>query len=227
VKQTLTILAISLSNFAFSQSDKAIYTSVSSLGAGIGYQQQFHGKFSYDVNINYVNLQPSMLVNFLAKVSQHRITARVNSLHGEASIKWHPWGSEYYGEYERNKFFVRAAISYKNSADYNVYSDFQLKRPNRKFDGTDTAIGRINIDLRTNKIQPYLGVGFQALRGDSRFILNIETGLYYQGKPDYTINEKGPRSYNVQNSTRAKKYLNSAVIYPQLKIAFGYRIPYL
>ena len=227
MKLLFTVLAITFTNFCLAQGNTAVYTSVSTLGAGIGYEKQFHGKFSYDININYVNLQPSMLVNFLAKVTQHRITARVNSLHGEASFKWYPSGAAYYGEFERNKFFVRAAISYKNNADYTVYSDFQLKRENKKFDPSDSAKGRINMDITTMKIQPYLGIGFQTFRGDSKFILNIETGLYYQGKPTYIIKETGPRSYNLQNSARVKKYMNSAIVYPQLKIAFGYRIPYL
>lgn len=227
MKLLFTVLAITFTNFCLGQGNTAVYTSVSTLGAGIGYEKQFHGKFSYDININYINLQPSMLVNFLAKATQHRITASVNSIHGEASIKWYPLGSAYYGEFDRNKFFIRAAISYKNNANYLVYSDYQLKRVDKKFEPNDTTIGRINIDLTTTKIQPYLGLGFQTLRGDSRFILNIETGLFYQGEPDFKIVESGIRKYKIENSERAKKYIKSAIVYPQLKIAFGYRIPYL
>lgn len=225
MKRLLTIIAITLSKFVYSQSDKAIYTSVSTLGAGIGYQQQFHGKFSFDVNINYINLQPSILVNFLARATQHRITAQVNSIHGEASIKWHPWGSAYFGEFERNKFYIRAAISYKNNSKYKVYSDYQLKRPDKKFNPIDSTIGGINIDLTTNKIQPYLGLGFQTLKADSKFLLNIETGLFYHGVPAFKIVETGVKKYQIENSQRAKKFINSAVVYPQLKVAFGYRIP--
>jgi hypothetical protein len=225
MKTTLTLLTCLLINIAFSQSNKAIYTSLSTVGLGIGYQQQFHGKLGFDVNVNYLNLSPSISTGFLANDRNHRITAILNSLQAEASLKWYPFGSAYYGEYERNKFFVRAGISYKNNSTLRVYSDYQLKELGNRFIPSDTTNGRIDIQFTTKNIQPYLGIGFQALRYESNFILNIEAGLFYHDKPDFAIKETGSKIYKIETSSRAKRYISYVVVYPQIKISFGYKIP--
>ena len=227
MKYFLSLLPFLILNFAFSQSNKAVYTSISTVGLGIGYQQQFHGKLGFDVNINYINLRPSVSVGFLANERNHRLTAVLNSIQGEASLKWYPFGSEYYGEYNRNKFFVRAGISYTNNSTLRVYSDYQLKEMGNRFIPSDTTNGRIDIQFTTKNIQPYLGFGFQALPYESNFILNIEAGMFYLDKPEFTIKETGSKIYKIENSTRAKRYISYVVVYPQIKIAFGYKIPYL
>ena len=225
MKTTLTLLTSLLINFALAQSNKAVYTSLSTVGLGIGYQQQFHGKLGFDVNINYINLRPSLTTGLLANDRYHRITALFNSIQGEASLKWYPFGSAYYGEYERNKFFVRAGISYKNNSTLRVYSDYQLKELGNRIIPGDTTNGRIDIQFSTKNFQPYLGLGFQALRYESNFMLNIEAGLFYHDKPEFTIKETGYRIYKIENSNRAKRYISYIIVYPQIKFTFGYKIP--
>lgn len=223
----LTILTTLFINFASSQSNKAVYTSLSTVGLGLGYQNQFHSKLGYDVNINYINLRPSVCVGFLANDRYHRITANLKSFQGEATLKWYPFGNDYYGQFDRNKFFIRAGISFKNNSSFRVYSDYQLKRLGTIFLPNDTTNGRIDIQFKTINIQPYLGLGFQALNNESNFILNFEAGLFYHHKPEYTMTETGSRIYKIENSARAKKYISYLVVYPQIKIAFGYKLPYL
>lgn len=227
MKYTLALLVCLTFNVAFSQSNKAVYGSISTVGAGIGYQHQFHGKFSFDANANYLNLRPSLLIGFLTQYTHHRITAHVKMFHGEASIKWHPFGSEYYDEYERNKFFIRAGIAFKDNSKYRVFSDYQLKTGTKKFAPIDSTIGRFDIMLNTKKIQPYLGLGFQALRYESNFIFNLEAGFFYHDQPDFTITETGAKNYyNLKQSQRANNLIRSVIVYPQIKISFGYKIPY-
>ena len=225
MKTTLTLLTCFLINIAFSQSNKAVYTSLSTVGLGIGYQQQFHGKIGFDVNVNYINWRPSVLVGFLTNQTEHLLSAQLNSLQGEANLKWYPFGSEYYGEYERNKFFIRAGISYKQNANLNFGSDYQVKESSILFDPDNTRKGSIDIQLKTKNIQPYLGLGFQALRYESNFILNIEAGLFYHDKPVFTIANSGSKIFNISNSIRVKRYISYVVVYPQIKLAFGYKIP--
>jgi hypothetical protein len=227
MKKSLTLLTCLLINFAFAQSNKAVYTSLSTVGLGIGYQQQFHGKIGFDVNVNYINWRPSILVGFLTNQTEHLLSTQLNSLQGEANLKWYPFGSEYYGDYERNKFFIRAGISYKQNATLHFASDYQVKKTEIFFDPENPRKGRIDIQLKTKNIQPYLGLGFQALRYESNFILNIEAGLFYHGKPEPNIDESGSKIYNIKNSSRAKRYISNVVVYPQIKISFGYYIPYL
>jgi hypothetical protein len=226
MKITLTLLTCLTLNLAYAQSNKAVYGSISTVGAGIGYQHQFHGKFSFDLNVNYLNLQPSVFIRFLSKQTQHRVTARVNTFQGEASIRWHPFGSEYYGEYEYNKFYIKAGLSYKNNPNYLIYSDYQLKRDDKKFIPIDSTLSRFDIDLKTNNIQPYLGFGFQVLPYGSNFILNLEAGLFYHGTPNTTIKDSGKKQIKLERSATAKRYISYAIVYPQIKLSFGYNIPY-
>jgi hypothetical protein len=224
---TLTLLTILFINIAFSQSNKAVYTSLSTIGVGIGYQQQFHGKLGFDVNVNYINWKPSTLVGFLTNQTEHLVSVQLNSVQGEATLKYYPFGSAYYGEYERNKFFIRVGISYKQNEEFNIISDYQLKKTSSIYDPNNLRKGKINVQLKTKKIQPYLGIGFQALRYESKFILNVEAGLFYHGKPESNFTETGSRIYKIEKSTRAKRYISYVIVYPQIKIAFGYKIPYL
>jgi hypothetical protein len=225
MKTALTLLTCFLINIAFSQSNKAVYTSLSTVGLGIGYQQQFHGKIGFDVNVNYINWRPSSKVEFLTNETEHLVSAQLNSFQGEANLKWYPFGSDYYGEYERNKFFIRAGISYKQNANLNFGSEYQVKEKSSFFDPADPRKGRIDIQLKTKNIQPYLGLGFQALRYESNFILNIEAGLFYHDKPVHNFDESGSKIYNIKNSSRANRYISYVIVYPQIKFAFGYKIP--
>ena len=79
------------------------------------------------------------------------------------------------------------------------------------------------------KAAPYVGAGYQAFMGRSkRLTFNFETGLYYMGAPDFTIESTGLLAPTSDPSLGQEEYLESQFdaykIYPVIKLNLAYRI---
>lgn len=91
-------------------------------------------------------------------------------------------------------------------------------------------IGNFEISLEPGlKASPYIGAGYQAFMGKSkRLVFNFETGLYYIGPPDFTIESDGLLEPTSNPAFGQEEYLESQFdaykIYPIIKLNLAFRI---
>jgi len=79
------------------------------------------------------------------------------------------------------------------------------------------------------KVSPYIGAGFQAFLGKrDGVVFNFETGLYYMGAPDFTIEADGLLAPTSDPAFGQAEYLESQFdaykIYPVIKLNLAFKI---
>ena len=79
------------------------------------------------------------------------------------------------------------------------------------------------------KVAPYAGAGYQAFMGKSKKLtFNFETGLYYMGSPELTLESDGLLKPTSDPALGQKEYLENQFgaykIYPVIKLNLAYRI---
>ncbi|WP_346861253.1 hypothetical protein [uncultured Draconibacterium sp.] len=79
------------------------------------------------------------------------------------------------------------------------------------------------------KVSPYIGAGYQAFMGKrDGVVFNFETGLYYMGAPDFTIEADGLLAPTGDPAFGQEEYLESQFdaykIYPVIKLNLAFKI---
>ncbi len=91
-------------------------------------------------------------------------------------------------------------------------------------------IGSFKMKIESDlKISPYGAIGYQAYLGKrERMLFNFETGIYYMGPPDITIEADGLLEPTAEQAFAQDEYLESQLdaykFYPVVKIGFVVKI---
>jgi hypothetical protein len=228
MKQLLIIILLSFSATAFAQSN-TIQVKVGSTGLGIGYQKQFKPKLAGSIALSYLNISPSIFLK--GGTIQHRIKGTAKFTQLELAAKWYPSAkATSYGATNNNKFFLKGGLLIRDNGDYLIQSDYQKTRTGNQFDNNDPASGKINFNLQTNFIQPFLAFGFELINTENNWSATVEAGLSYHGTsptvPFVNYYETGNiKIYEpkFKNWSRVPKLIRLAKVYPLLNFTIGRR----
>jgi hypothetical protein len=228
MKHLLIFTFLSISTTAFTQSN-IVQFRIGTTGLGLGYQKQLNPKLAATVALSYMDVSPSILLK--GSSMQHRFKGRAKFTQLELAAKWYPGSSaNMYGDTKRDKFFIKGGLLIRDNGNYVLVSDYQTIKPTNQFDANDPASGKLNFNLQTNVVQPFLALGFELINSDNSWSANIEAGLSYHGTsptvPLVNYYETGNvKLYepNFDKWVRVPKLIRLTKVYPLLNFTIGRR----
>ena len=228
MKTLLPFLFILIHSIAFTQT-KNVFLKIGTTGIGGGYEQKINTKWSATGSLTYMNLSPSILLK--GSSNQHRLKGNAKFTQLELAAKWYPNAkSTSYGATNSNRFFMKGGLLIRDNGNYIMVSDYQKIKPTNQFDANDSQSGKLNFNLETNSIQPFLSIGFELLNADNTWSANIEAGLSYHGTsptvPFVNYFETGNMKIyepNFNNWVRVPRLIRLAKVYPLLNFTIGKR----
>jgi hypothetical protein len=228
MKSLLSIILIFTYTFVNAQS-KNIFLKLGTTGIGGGYEQKLNEKWHATASLSYMNISPTILLK--GSYNQHRLKGTAKFTQLEVAAKWYPGiKSTSYGSTNKDRFFLKGGLLFRDNGNYLLQSAYQKIKPNNQFDNTDPASGKINFNLKTNFIQPFVAIGFELFNTDNNWCATIEGGLSYHGTsptiPFVNYYETGNlRLYepNFDKWVRVPKLIRLVKVYPLLNFTIGRR----
>ncbi len=187
-------------------------------GIGFSLQRQVSAKLAFGISGNSVNLGTKLFHYFAGKIIKTSVST--NTLQAEAFVKWFPKGRDFYGDYERNRLFIRAGAAMRENPSYLVTTSFWDKFEFGDFVLTDKEIGSVDMKISTNKIQPFAGIGYNIINS-YRFAVSAEAGSIYHGTPSINVNASGILQSNEMNEARLREIASTIKFLPYLRIEAG------
>lgn len=131
-----------------------------------------------------------------------------------ALADWHPFG---------NSFRLTGGLVYNNNT---IDSELIPKQTYTLGGDTYTAddLGRLQSEFSFNAISPFIGLGFGNVFKGSRFGVNAEIGMIYQGEPEVELRGDGALAPSAEQAPILQDNLSWATIYPVLNFSLYYRI---
>jgi len=91
------------------------------------------------------------------------------------------------------------------------------------FQLTPDQVGYVNINVKTNAIQPMVAIGYPLLNGEKIF-MTAEAGTYFHGAPNVTMEATGTLHLNTVNQRAIQNVASKYIFYPLLKIEAGIKL---
>lgn len=209
--------------------NKIAHLKLGSTGIGAGYEKNINTKWHATASLSYMNLSPSILLK--GSSNQHRLKGTAKFIQLELAAKWYPGAkSTSYGSTNKDRFFLKGGLLIRNNGNYTLISDYQKIRTGNTFDNSDPALGKLNFNLQTNFIQPFLAMGLELINTDNKLCATIEGGLSYHGTsptvPFVNYYETGNiKLYEPKFNTwvRVPKTIKLVKVYPLLNFTIGRR----
>ena len=130
-----------------------------------------------------------------------------------ALIDWYPFqnGMRLAGGIVHNRNEVKSVLIPKQSHEVggNTYSPEEL--------------GNVEADFRFPDFAPYFAIGFGNPFQGSRFGINADIGVLYQGKPESEMRSNGLLSQFENQAESIEKNVSWANIYPAITLSLYYR----
>jgi hypothetical protein len=167
---------------------------------------------------NSLNASTKLFHYFAGKIIKTK--ASTNSLQAEAFVKWFPLGQDYFGDYERNRLFIRAGAALRQDPTYNGSTSFWDKFEFGDFVLTPDQIGTVDMKITTNKIQPFVGMGYSIINS-YRFNISAEAGSFYHGTPKMNVTASGILQSNAMNEAQLNEIVSTVKFLPYLRIEAG------
>jgi len=229
MKFTLSTLFLITTLLVHGQAENDLFLKLGSTGFGVGYERELNTKLSAKASISYLNIAPSFF--FKGSNYQHRVKAIFNFAQLELAAKWYPKSkTSGYGITSSNRFFIIGGLLLRDNGNYFFYSDYQRLSPGNSFNKNDTLTGRLNFNLKTNALQPFLGIGHEIIPKDHKWSFSLEAALSYHGTsptiPNVNFFETGKiKLFENQFSrwVQVPKIIKLVKVYPQLNVNIGYR----
>ena len=218
MKKTIFFIALLITTSVNGQLNNSLLLSGGSNGFGFSIQRQTSAKFAFGVSGNSLNASTKLFHYFAGKIIKTK--AITNSLQAEAFVKWFPMGQDYFGDYERNRLFVRAGAAFREDPTYLGSTSFWDKFEFGDFVLTDDQIGSVNMKITTNKIQPFAGVGYNIINS-YRFAVSAEAGSFYHGTPSMKVTATGILQSNEMNEARLNEIVSTVKFLPYLRLEAG------
>jgi len=140
-------------------------------------------------------------------------------------LRWHPYGQETMFGYQKTGLYLTGGIFYKFNDDWLTTSAYYAKR--RLKDTTIDLVyyqtGEIKLNTFTQRIQPFVGVGFKIWGKDSKLSLQFEGGISFHGKPDGFVSTTGNMDIQEIDVLRLEKLHRYLLGFPffQLNLVFN------
>ena len=205
-------------NIVHAQLNNSLLLSGGSNGFGFSLQRQVGAKLAFGVSGNSLNASTKLFHYFAGKIIKTK--ASTNSLQAEAFVKWFPFGQDYFGDFERNRFFLRAGAALRQDPTYNGSTSFWDKFEFGDFVLTPDQIGSVDMLITTNKIQPFAGLGYSIINS-YRFNISAEAGSFYHGTPSMQVTASGILQSNAMNEAQLNEIVSTVKFLPYLRIEAG------
>ena len=123
----------------------------------------------------------------------------------------------------REKFYIKSGIAVRLNASFKSNSSFWDKTMIGTFQLTPDQVGYVNINVKTNNIQPMLAIGYPLLNREKIFI-TAEAGSYFHGAPKVSMEATGTLHLNTVNQRAIQNVASKYIFYPLLKIEAGIKL---
>ncbi len=218
MKKIIFFIALFITTTVNGQLSNSLLLSGGSNGFGFSLQRQVSAKLALGVSGNSLNASTKLFHYFAGKIIKTK--ASTNSLQAEAFVKWYPLGRDYFGDYERNRLFVRAGAAFREDPTYNGSTSFWDKFEFGDFVLTQDQIGTVDMKITTNKIQPFAGIGYNIINS-YRFAVSAEAGTFYHGRPSMKVTASGILQSNAMNEERLNEIVSTVKFLPYLRLEAG------
>jgi hypothetical protein len=140
-------------------------------------------------------------------------------------LHWHPRGRETMYGYQKTGLYLSGGLFYKFNDDWLTTSAYYAKRVIRDTinDITGYQTGEIKLNTFTQRIQPFVGMGFKIWGKDSKLSLQFEGGISFHGKPDGFVSTTGNIDIQEIDILRLEKLHRYLLGFPffQLQLVFN------
>jgi hypothetical protein len=218
LKKVIFFAALFITITVNGQLKNSLLLSGASNGFGFSLQRQVSANLAFGVSGNSLNASTKLFHYFAGKIIKTK--ASTNSLQAEAFVKWFPFGKNYFGDYERNRMFVRAGAAIRQDPTYNGSTSFWDKFEFGEFTLTPDQIGTVDMRITTNKIQPFAGIGYSIINS-YRFNIGAEAGSFYHGTPSMKVTASGILQSNAMNEAQLNEIVSTVKFLPYLRIEAG------
>lgn len=218
MKGILTILLTLLGSACFAQQQWASF-GIGTNGAGFSYEKNVHTQFSAGTSLNYFLIKGST-INYLLE-NFVKTDYNTNSLQIEGFVKWYPQINQRKNNNNNsNRLYAKAGLALRLKPSYVANSTFLDKTMIGSFELNRDQVGYVNINIRTNRIQPMLVVGYSVVN-KKKFFINTEAGVYYHGSPVVNMEATGTLHLNTINQQAIQEKIYKYKYFPLIKIETG------
>ena len=218
MKGILTIVLCLLANACFAQHSKASF-GLGTNGLSISNELSLNNQFSAGSSANFLlikgNVKNYILDNWV------NTDYKTNSLLLEGFVKWYPQFNQVKSSgVIQNRLYAKAGLAVRFNPSYEASSTFVNKTMIGSFELNPDQVGYVNINIRTNRIQPMLAGGYSIV-DKKKFFINTEAGVYFHGSPNVMMEATGTLHLNTINQQAIQNKIYKYKYFPVLKIETG------
>lgn len=196
--------------------------SAGSLGAQFSAQKNTSVKGALLGAVSY--LKTNQEFNF--KVLNQTVNVRpdIEFLQGGLYGVYYPWarvGTK--GKIEKRHWKLVGGVAARFSETYQANATIKEKFFFAGSTLSTEQVGYVQVNIRTLRLQPYVGMGYETFIAESPLGLFFDLGTYYQGKPWVKMKATGTLSDNAQNQQRLQDNLNGYRWFPGLMLGVLWR----
>ncbi len=217
----LIILCTLLGNACFAQLQRASI-GIGTNGISAAYEHPIQKQFSFGSAVNYLFIKGTA-VNYLLDNSV-KTDYKTNSIQFEGFVKWYPQSNQRKSTtVNQNRFYTKAGLAVRFNPSYDANSTFMDKTMIGSFELNKDQVGYVNINIRTNRIQPMLAAGYSIV-DKKKFYINVEAGVYFHGRPNVNMEATGTLHLNDINQAAIQKTASKYQYFPLLKFETGIKL---
>lgn len=219
----LCMLVLLQTSSAMSQFHPNFQMGIGTTGLSAGIEKQVAAKFSVGTSLSFMDYRPKFRFSYLDQ--QILTQTQLAFIQGNVFFKWHPVGLETYFGYERNNFYLFGGMAINNRKDIlQTKSTLTNTIEVGSFNLTQDHVGYVDLNLITKRMQPFAGLGYQIEKPESNWLVALNAGMAYQGKPETNMSASGVLRLNARNEAQLTKNMQSLTYYPILQIIIGIKL---
>jgi len=234
LKLYLSTILVFVSFVCFAQRHIAVGASTN--GVGVSYRHSINSVIDVGGSFNYIQLKLNTQNVILDNIVNSNFAASSPLIEG--FVQWKPFAAanadklsddvvdDLYSNNSspfREKFYFKSGIAVRLNASFKSNSSFWDKTMIGNFQLTPDQVGYVNINLKTNTIQPMVAIGYPLLNGEKIF-MTVEAGTYFHGAPNVSMEATGTLHLNTVNQTAIQNVASKYQFYPLLKFEAGIKL---
>lgn len=193
---------------------------VGTTGFGLQLYTPLGEQFGVRLGASFMPFNTSIQGNYSNRETESDVKVKAHNI--SALFSWRPF-------YQSAGFFRSFAVNAGGAFFYNLDAELttKLAEPYRHGDIMidEDEVGEIRTDISYKKtISPYLGVGFNDIRLDDSFSLQLDLGSYYLPKPSVSITGTGLLQGNGGNAATVEDNIKNYRFLPRVEVGVSYRI---
>jgi len=141
-----------------------------------------------------------------------------------ASYDWFPFVNNHQNDNFLKSLKVIGGVWYVTKPEYNFDVSLQDPLVWGTITFTTEEIGAVATTIKTNKVQPFLGLGYDSFYIANNINLSINGGILYQGKPQVTMVATNMLKPTEESAARLEYNLTSYQFSPFVQLLFQFNL---